>query len=152
GDEIVEATDRYHYDEPFGPHEAGEGGYVGRLSAVTTEGVGGVFYAYDPLGRASTTTYDYAGQAPVREHAAYTAGGRLTELVLEADATVDHVAYEYDSAARVKRVRDGAGPSTYFAAMTILPDGHYEDVMYGNGVRELFLREEAGRRQVHDWM
>ena len=150
--EVVEATDRYHYDEPFGPHASGPGSYLGRLAAITTDGVGGVYYAYDELGRATTTTYDYAGQAPVRELAAFAPGGRLTELALEVDGTTDRIAYDYDSAARVRRVHDGAGPTVYFAATTVRPDGHYEDVLYGNGVREQFLADEGGRQQVHDWI
>lgn len=87
----------------------------------------------------------------VREHAAYTPGGRLTDLRLEAGGATDQIRYEYDSAARVRRVRDGAGPTIYFAATTIAPDGDYQEVTYGNGVSEQFVREPDGRRQLVEW-
>lgn len=87
----------------------------------------------------------------MREHAAYTPGGRLTDLRLEAGGATDQIRYEYDSAARVRRVRDGAGPTIYFAATTIAPDGDYQEVTYGNGVSEQFVREPDGRRQLVEW-
>ncbi|MEQ1730549.1 MAG: RHS repeat-associated core domain-containing protein, partial [Vicinamibacterales bacterium] len=33
----------------------------------------------------------------------------------------------------------------------ILPDGQYQNVLYGNGVSEQFLREPDGRRQLFEW-
>jgi hypothetical protein len=151
GAEIVEGVDRYHYDTAYGLQPPGAGSYLGRLAAVTTDDVGGVYYGYDELGRTATTTYDYDGQELVRESAAYTSGGRLTALALAAGSSTDKIGYEYDSAARVRYVRDDAGPTVYFAATSVLPDGHYDSVMYGNGVSETFAREPAGRQQVFDW-
>jgi len=151
GMETVESTDRYHYDTAFGPHAPGDGDYLGRLAAATTDGVGGVYYAYDALGRPVTTTYDYTSQSVVRERAAWTTGGRLTDLTLEAGATVDRIHYAYDSAARVRQVRDGAGSAVYFDASAITADGHYQQVAYGNGVVAQFHREPQGRRLLTDW-
>jgi hypothetical protein len=63
----------------------------------------------------------------VREHAAYTPGGRLTDLRLEAGGVTDQIRYEYDSAARVRRVRDGAGPTIYDLQVHVLAEPAADD-------------------------
>lgn len=149
--EVESGVDQYLYDQPAGPPPSAPAvpaAYLGRLAAVTTDGVGTVRYEYDGLGRSVATEYDYLGQPLVRERSDLSLGGRLDGLTLEIGNTVDKVAYDYDSAARIRRVRDGFGPAVYLQATTIEPDGHYQAVTYGNGVTEQFLREPDGYRQL----
>jgi len=151
GTENTQSTDRFHYDELSNDYSQPASDLRGRLSWTETDGVGAVFFAYDPFGRTSSTSYRYwENDQLIRESASYTAPGRLESLLLETPTTSDLVAYRHDSAGRVVTVHDGAGYAYWQADVTEW-DGFVPSVTLGNGVRSWAQRSGAGRREIESW-
>ncbi len=152
GGETIESHTRFHYDQHSG--HADQDGVVlpGALSWAETKAVGAVYHTYDPFGRARATTYRYDGYPhAVREHADYTAPGRLEYLLLDTGETTDAVGYEYDSAGRVARVTDAFTGTPYWRAASVEFDGFRAAIELGNGIVETYSREATGRRRPTGW-
>lgn len=151
GTEQVESLDRFHYDVHSGRPDQPTSDLRGRLSWVETTGVGSVFYGYDALGRASSTSYLYQGHGGlVRESTVQTLGGRTESIRLETQHTDDIIHYAYDSAERMRRVNREGG--TLLADAEIVDErGRYRRVVYGNGRSEGFDYSSFGREDLISW-
>ena len=146
----VEAHDVFHYDRHSGHSQQPVGSFGGRLSWVETVGVGAVYYGYDDLGRASSTTYLYSGHGGVvRQTSRHTGGGRLEALTLTTPDTVDVIDYDYDSAERLRVVlREGV---PLVEAGDVDDKGRYLKLAYGNGAVESFEYSPFAREELRTW-
>jgi RHS repeat-associated protein len=150
GNTHVEARDFFHYDELSGDVAQPETDVSGRLSWVQTIGVGAVYYGYDNLGRANSSTFVYDGHdKPVRQKTQHSTGGRLEELRLTTAYTEDLITYEYDSAERLRAVM--RGQENLAEAELIDDKGRYQRVRYGNDVLETFDYAHFAREEQIAW-
>lgn len=150
GSSEIEAVDRFTWDAVVDGSYQWPAQLAGRLSAVETEGVGSIFYAYDAYGRTNSTTYLYKEHGePVREIVHLAPGGQLLGFDVETPQGRHEILYLDDSAGRTRQVE--VNGETVLDARSVSPKGQYLWVKYGNGVVEEFDYATDGREELRSW-
>jgi RHS repeat-associated protein len=152
GVETIESRELSHFDMLSGSPWQPSSDVRGRLSWIETRGVGAVYFGYDAVGRTSTESHfmDAYGQL-MRTSQTFEPGGALHELRFDTPAGIDRIEYGRDSAMRTTSIREiGTGVSLFEATQLDAETG-YEEILLGNGVREVFGYEPAGRRELLHW-
>jgi len=154
GAEIIESQENYFYDAHSGSPLQPTSALQGRLSRVQTVGVGDVYYAYDSLGRLESESHMLAeyGQLAritrVRE-----AGGAERELRYDTPAGQDRIEYGWDSAGRVRSVRELNSGTQLFTALSVDAKGRYRSALLGNGVTQTLTYDATGRQDLREsWL
>ncbi len=157
----AESTDFYYYDEHSGdPDHPIGAALAGRLSWSETVGVAAHFYAYDALGRESSSTVVHADEGlPYTTRTVSTLAGVVDRVQYSFPAAVpggvqsEEVIYSHDTAGRMRRIQlqDASGVRDLLASSSIDVLGRYRTLGLGNGVQEDYDFQPSGREELKSW-